>query len=130
MKMIDILKRELKEGMTIENDRELSDKYKLVIVYDGMKAPVVLSKTCAPECEKEVCRKAIDTALSTMYVNVGNLAEAKKWLNGEFWTDSEIRTVKDFGINATGGYNIYYSNGIVSTVDKKTLIEMLNGTIK
>ena len=52
MKMIDILKRELKEGMTIENDRELSDKYKLVIVYDGMKVPVVLSKTCAPGCEK------------------------------------------------------------------------------
>lgn len=85
MKMIDILKQELKEGMTIENDRELSDKYKLTIVYDGMYAPVVLYKTCAPGCEKELCRKVIDTAMSTMYVNVGNLAEAKKWLDGEFW---------------------------------------------
>lgn len=88
MKMIDILKQELKDGMTIENDRELSDKYKLVIVYDGMKAPVVLGKTCAPGCEREVCRKTIDTALSTMYVNSGNLVEAKKWLDGEFWKET------------------------------------------
>lgn len=88
MKMIDILKRELKDGMTIENDRELSDKYKLTIVYHGMAAPVVLSKTCAPGCEREVCRKTIDTALSTMYVNSGNLAEAKKWLDGEFWKET------------------------------------------
>lgn len=89
MKMIDILKQELKEGMTIENDRELSDKYKLTIVYDGMYAPVVLYKTCAPGCEKELCRKVIDTAMSTMYVNVGNLAEAKKWLDGEFWKETD-----------------------------------------
>jgi len=88
MKMIDILKQELKEGMTIENDRELSDKYKLTIVYDGMKAPVVLAKTCAPGCEREVCRKIIDTALSTMYVNSGDLVEAKKWLDGEFWKET------------------------------------------
>ena len=88
MRMIDILKKELKEGMTIENDRELSDKYKLTIVYDGMKAPVVLVKACAPGCEKKICRKAIDTALSTMYINAGNLSEAKRWLDGEFWKES------------------------------------------
>lgn len=94
MKMIDILKQELKEGMTIENDRELRDKYKLTIVYDGMYAPVVLYKTCAPGCEKELCRKVIDTAMSTMYVNVGNLAEAKKWLDGEFWKETDGDTYK------------------------------------
>ena len=88
VKMIDILKQELKDGMSIENNRELSDKYKLTIVYDGMKALVVLPKACAPGCEREVCRKTIDTALSTMYVNAGNLTEAKKWLDGEFWHES------------------------------------------
>lgn len=34
--------------------------------------------------------------------------------------------VKDFGINATGGYNVYYDNGQVRTVDREMLINMLN----
>lgn len=35
--------------------------------------------------------------------------------------------IKDFGINATGGYNVYYEDGLVRTVNKETLISMLNG---
>lgn len=35
--------------------------------------------------------------------------------------------VKDFGINATGGYNVYYEDGLVKTVNKETLINILNG---
>ena len=34
--------------------------------------------------------------------------------------------VTDFGINATGGYNVYYENGQVKTVNKQMLIDMLN----
>ncbi len=34
--------------------------------------------------------------------------------------------VVDFGINATGGFNVYYEDGQVRIVDSKTLIEMLN----
>ena len=41
-----------------------------------------------------------------------------------------VRIIEDFGINATGGFNIYYNDGSVITVDKKTLIKMLNNTIK
>ncbi len=41
---------------------------------------------------------------------------------------SKMKTGKvvDFGINATGGFNVYYEDGQVRTVDSKTLIEMLN----
>ena len=41
---------------------------------------------------------------------------------------SKIKTGKvvDFGINATGGFNVYYEDGQVRLVDKTTLIEMLN----
>lgn len=41
-----------------------------------------------------------------------------------------VRIIEDIGINATGGFNIYYNDGSVITVDKKTLIKMLNSTIK
>lgn len=85
MKMIDVLKNELKSDMSIGTEKELSSKWKVTILYNGMQSTIDLPKTCTPGCEKEVCRKAIDTALSTMYVNEGNLAEAKKWLDGEFW---------------------------------------------
>lgn len=37
-----------------------------------------------------------------------------------------LGNVVDFGINATGGYNVYYENGAVRTVNKETLIQMLN----
>ena len=86
--MIDILKRELKSGMAINAEKELSSKWKVTISYEGMQSAIDLPKTCTPGCEKELCRKVIDTALSTMYINAGNLAEAKKWLNGEFWKKS------------------------------------------
>ena len=87
MKMIDVLKNELKNDMSIGTEKELSSKWKVTILYNGMQSTIDLPKTCTPGCEKEVCRKAIDTALSTMYVNAGNLTEAKKWLDGEFWKE-------------------------------------------
>lgn len=89
MKMIDVLKRELKGGMSISAEKELGSKWKVTIIFNEMQSTIDLPKTCTPGCEQEVCRKAIDTALSTMYVNTGNLTEAKKWLNGEFWKESD-----------------------------------------
>lgn len=89
MKMIDVLKNELKSNMSIGTEKELSSKWKVTILYNGMQSTIDLPKTCTPGCEKEVCRKAIDTALSTMYINAGNLLEAKKWLDGEFWEDTD-----------------------------------------
>ena len=34
--------------------------------------------------------------------------------------------VVDFSINATGGFNVYYEDGKVVTIDKDTLVKMLN----
>lgn len=34
--------------------------------------------------------------------------------------------VVDFAINATGGFNVYYEDGKVVTIDKDTLVKMLN----
>ena len=98
--MIDVLKNELKRDMSIGTEKELSSKWKVTILYNGMQSTIDLPKTCTPGCEKEVCRKAIDTALSTMYINAGNLTEAKKWLDGEFWKEDTVKaqevTIREF----------------------------------
>lgn len=83
--MLEILQDELQEGMEIKNVRELSNKWKLSITYDDMQATTELYKMVAPGCELEVCRTAINNAMSTMYINVGNLIEAKSWIDGEKW---------------------------------------------
>ena len=90
--MFEILKDTLQSGMEIKNERELSNKWKFSIAYDGMQAATELPKTTAPGHEVEVCKTSINNAMSTMYINAGNLVEAKAWLDGERWKseDEEI----------------------------------------
>lgn len=90
--MFEILQDTLQEGMAIKNAKELSNKWKFSIVYEGMQAATELPKTVAPGCESEVCKTAINNAMSTMYINTGNLTEAKSWLDGDKWNsvDEEI----------------------------------------
>lgn len=90
--MFEILKDTLQNGMEIKNERELSSKWKFVIAYDGMQAATELPKTTVPGHEVEVCKTSINNAMSTMYINAGNLVEAKAWLDGERWKteDEEI----------------------------------------
>ena len=83
--MFEILKDTLQSGMEIKNERELSNKWKFSIAYDGMQAATELPKTTAPGHEVEVCKTSINNAMSTMYINAGNLVEAKAWLDGERW---------------------------------------------
>ena len=90
--MFEILKDILQNGMEIKNVRELSNKWKFSIAYDGMQAATELPKTTTPGYEIEVCKTSINNAMSTIYINVGNLVEAKAWLDGERWKseDEEI----------------------------------------
>ena len=57
-----------------------------------MQSATELPKTIAPGHEVEVCRISINNAMSAMYINAGNLVEAKAWLDGERWKteDEEI----------------------------------------
>lgn len=87
--MFEILKETLQNDMEIINNRELSNKYKFCIVYKGMQAATELPKITSPGSEIEVCRKAINNAVSTMYINVGELEMAKKWLHGDMWKKQE-----------------------------------------
>ena len=93
--MFDILKDTLQSGMEIKNERELSNKWKFSIAYDGMQATTELPKTTAPGYEVEVCKTSINNAMSTMYINVGNLVEAKAWLDGERWNiDADEKKIR------------------------------------
>ena len=87
--MIDIFKKELQDGMEIIKCKEMANVYKITLSYDGMTGTCELSKMCVPDAEKSLCRKSIDTAVSGMYINVGNLTEAKLWLDGEKWNIDE-----------------------------------------
>ena len=91
--MIDIFKKELQDGMEIVKCKEMANVYKITLSYDGMTGTCELSKMCAPNSEKSLCRKSIDTAISGMYINAGNIIEAKSWLEGERWNVEETKTV-------------------------------------
>ena len=83
--MINVLKSILQDGMKIEKIKEMSNEYRVVLKYKGMTGNCSVSKMCTPGNEKSLCMKSIDTAISGMYINAGNLEEAKAWLDGERW---------------------------------------------
>lgn len=97
--MVDIFKKELQDGMEIVKCKEMANVYKITLSYDGMTGTCELSKMCAPNAEKSLCRKSIDTAISGMYINAGNLTEAKLWLDGEKWNVTNEK--KEFVIELT-----------------------------
>lgn len=97
--MIDIFKKELQDGMEIVKCKEMANVYKITLSYDGMTGTCELSKMCAPNAEKSLCRKSIDTAISGMYINAVNLTEAKLWLDGEKWNVENEK--KEFVIELT-----------------------------
>ena len=92
--MIDIFKEVMQDGMEIVKCKEMSNKYKITLSYNGMNATCELNKLCTPGNEKSLCMRAIDTAMSTMYIDNGNYQEAKAWLDGERWNEKKGRVNK------------------------------------
>ena len=88
-KMVEILESQVKlvKNLKIVKVKELSSKCKITFKYNNMEATEELQKTCTPQYEIELCRKCINGAISSMYINVDNLIEAKKWLDGEIWKE-------------------------------------------
>lgn len=92
MNILDVFKNTLQDGMEITKCKELSNKYKLTISYKGMSASCELNKLCTPGNEKSLCMQAIDNAMSSMYINSGDLREAEAWLHGERWNLNESKS--------------------------------------
>lgn len=93
--MLNTLKSILPDGIEIKDIKELSNRYKLRISYRGMEASTELYKLCSPGEQVAVCQKAIDTAMSTMYMNIGDLKKAGEWLRGEYWKRMLCETDED-----------------------------------
>lgn len=81
MKMLEIFKERLVPGLTIVNVKERASKYTICVEYEGKTTTVELSKTCTPKCEEEYCDKVVATAMSSIYFYMGDLANAKVWLD-------------------------------------------------
>lgn len=79
--MLDILKERLIEGLSIKSVKETNTKYSIRFEYEGDEAKAELSKSCAPGCQNDVADNCIITAMSTIYVNRGDYAKAKAWLD-------------------------------------------------
>ena len=94
-KMVEILESQVKlvKDLKIVKVKELSSKCKITFKYNNMEATEELQKTCTPQYEIELCRKCINGAISPMYINVDNLIEAKKWLDGEIWEDIDKESI-------------------------------------
>lgn len=79
--MLDYLKEQLVEGLTIKEVKETNSKYTIRFEYAGGEAKADLPKSCAPGCHRDVCDNAIITAISTIYFNKGDYKAAKTWLD-------------------------------------------------
>lgn len=88
MGMLEIFKGTLQDGMEIIKEKELVNGFKVTLSYNGMTADTNIPKAVVSGREKDVCKSSINNAMSTMYINAGNIEEAKAWLDGEKWIES------------------------------------------
>lgn len=99
--MLDVFKSILQEGMEIDKVKEYNANYKFIMSYKGMTAKCQLAKVCALGCERQNCMNVINNAISSMYINAGDLKEAKAWLDGEKWGNEPNN---DIGVRKIDGY--------------------------
>lgn len=79
--MLDILNKRLVEGLNVKSITETNNKYKIYFEYEGEYAKAELPKLCTPGCHNKVADNAIITAMSTIYLNRGDINSAKLWLD-------------------------------------------------
>jgi hypothetical protein len=87
MDMLEIFKSVMIDGMEIVKTKELANKYKVTLKFKGSENTIELNKTCAPTYEISYCKGAVATALSSIYINLGDFENARKWLdkvNGQY----------------------------------------------
>ena len=90
--MADILESQVKliKGLEIVKCRELASYYKVILSYNGINArESKLDKMCAVGKEIQFVRFFIETAITGVLLDEGNMIEAKKWLIHEVWNEVE-----------------------------------------
>ena len=80
--MLDILKERLPEGLEIIKVKENYNKYILSFKFeDQIVNKIELQKTCGYGYHNYNCDFTIKTAMSSIYLNKGNILKAKEWLD-------------------------------------------------
>ncbi len=72
----------------------MQSKTKFVFKYDNIEKQGEIQNICAIGYEKKLCRQTVNTLMSEIYINKGQLDLAQKWLDGEMWDNSKKRVEK------------------------------------
>lgn len=84
MKMLEIFKETVKESpveLRILSAKEAYTKSTLRVEYKGAETTVELRNTCTPGEEKNYCWYVLATAMSSIYLNAGDVKRGKLWLD-------------------------------------------------
>lgn len=130
MEMIDVLKNQLQDGMTISKVKILQNKTKFTLKYDGIEKQGEIQNTCAIGYEQRLCRKSIDTLMSGIYIDKNQLDLARKWLNGEMWENFNNKA-EETKVNEED-YKIGYSKAKedIESIIKQKINDIENKSIK
>ena len=79
--MLDVLKDRLFDGLEIVKVKEMNSRYTITFRFEGDEAKADLPKTCSPGAHNKVADSTIITAMSSIYLNRGDIAKAKECLN-------------------------------------------------
>lgn len=84
MTMIEIFKDMLSAlpiKLKIIKEKELSSKWKLTLEFRECQTTAELSKLCAPNEATNSCWRTVATAMSSLYIKLGDLQKAQLWLD-------------------------------------------------
>lgn len=84
MTMIEIFRDTLSTlpvDLKIVKEKELNSKWKLTLEFNKIQTTTELSKLCAPNEANSCCWKTVATAMSSLYIKLGDLQKAQLWLN-------------------------------------------------
>lgn len=86
--MLEILESRLIDGLEIVKVKETNSKYTITFRFGDDEARADLPKSCAPGAQDKVADSTIITAMSSIYINRGEYAKAKNWLD-KLWKQKE-----------------------------------------
>lgn len=84
MTMLEVFE-EVRRGLPFDLEllsvKEDNNKYRLTVSYSGRSTTVELRKTTTPGAQEDYCWYALATAMSSLYLDAGDVGRTRLWLN-------------------------------------------------
>ena len=92
--MLNKFKNHLPEGVVLSSAKRQnnSKKYNITIEFEGVSGQCEVPIQVTPGMEEQVCNSALNTAMSTIWFQKGNVQEAQRWLEGKYSKQLENET--------------------------------------